>query len=225
MTPFEASWTVLNVRAPASRDSCCNHCNPGLLQQLWFQSISLSDRRLFAYSGDFLFPAMQAPSRPGSRASNVSQVSNVLNASTFQPVRGNFTVNKESKDSLRQALEQWAKQRWQHRGSSPLLSWKVGLPPKQTDKIVANASSFLRLREVTPDAILKVVKLDLLSPVEVGELANVVGEWQEEATVTATPTRKKGHSVNQVDTPIMQPSFIQTVRNGPTSGSLNHGMW
>src|SRR5882762_9042832 len=100
MTPFEASWTVLNVRAPASRDSCCNHCNPGLLQQLRFQSISLSDRRLFAYRADFLFPAMQAPSHPRSPASNLSQVSNVLNASTFQPVRRNFTVNKESKDSL-----------------------------------------------------------------------------------------------------------------------------
>jgi hypothetical protein len=103
MTPFEASWMVLNVHAPTSRDSCCNHCNPGLLQQPQFQSISLSNQCLFAYTRNFLFPALLAPSRPGSQASNVLDVSNILNTSTFQPVHGNFTINKESKDSLQQA--------------------------------------------------------------------------------------------------------------------------
>lgn len=166
---------------------------------------------------------MQAPSRPGSRASNVSQISDLSNTSKFQPVRGTFVVNKESKDSLRQALEQWAKQRWERRGSSPLLSWKVGLPPKQTDKILANAASFLRLREVTPEAVLKVVKLDLLLAVEVEEVAKVIGEWREEAVITATPGRKKVRSENQANMPIAQPSFIQPTRNVLGSGSSNQG--
>lgn len=78
---------------------------------------------------------------------------------------------------------------------------------------------------MTPDAVLKVVKLDLLLPSEVGEVADVIGGQWEEAVVTATPSCKKVHSEKQANTPITQPSFVQPMRNvfGSSSGSSNQG--
>ena len=76
---------------------------------------------------------------------------------------------------------------------------------------------------MTPEAALKVVKLDLLLAVEVEEVAKVIGEWREEAVITATPGRKKVRSENQANMPITQPSFIQPTRNVLGSGSSNQG--
>jgi hypothetical protein len=76
---------------------------------------------------------------------------------------------------------------------------------------------------VTPEAVLKVVKLDLLLAVEVEEIAKVIGEWREEAVITVTPGRKKVCSENQANMPITQPSFIQPMRNVLGSGSSNQG--
>jgi hypothetical protein len=91
------------------------------------------------------------------------------------------------------------------------VSRKIGLPPKQTDKLVSNAAAFMRMRDVTADAVLKVVKLDLLSPMEVGEVAKVIHDWREDAAITATPSRKKGRPIAARDTPVVQPSFARNV--------------
>lgn len=170
---------------------------------------------------------MQEP-RPASQQSNISQISNTSNIGTFRPAQGSFTVNEESKDSLRSALEQWAKQRWVRRGSCPMLSWKVGLPPKQTEKLVSNAGTFLRRREVTAASVLGVVKLDLLSPAEVEEVAKVIGVWREKALVTQTPSRKKTKTSSTPKTPVAQPmlhsrSSAGTKNVEPSEGKLyNH---
>jgi hypothetical protein len=87
------------------------------------------------------------------------------------------------------------------------VSQKIGLPPKQTDKLVSNAAMFMHMRDVTAGAILKVVKLDLLSPVEVSKVAKVIHDWREDAAITATPSHKKGHPIAAPDTPVVQPLF------------------
>jgi hypothetical protein len=88
------------------------------------------------------------------------------------------------------------------------------LPPKQTEKIVSNAATFLRTHEVTTAALLKVVKLDLLMPAEVEEITQVITYWRESAGITTTPSRKKGRSDPPRDPPIAQPSFMQGIAAG-----------
>ena len=216
VTPFEASWTVLNVRPAAPRGTCCNNCNPDLLAQPQFQPISLDDRRLFTYSGDFLFPAMQPPDRPVSRASNISNAS-AVSANSFLPVRGNFIVDKESKESLQAALDEWSKRRHEKRGGGKFVSCHIALPPKCVEKIISSAAGFLRMREVTTDTLLKTIKLDLLLPAEVEEVAHIISDWRSEATVLETPHHKKQRSALQPSTPISQPNFVA----GPLKGTTN----
>jgi hypothetical protein len=68
---------------------------------------------------------------------------------------------------------------------------------------------FMRMRDVTADAILKIVKLDLLSPAEVCKVAKVIHDWREDAAIIATPSCKKGPLIATPATPVMQPSFAQ----------------
>jgi hypothetical protein len=220
VTTFEASWTVLNVRPAAQRDSCCNNCNPALLTQLRFQPTLLDDHRLYTYAGDFLFPAMQPSHGPDSRASNTSRSDrSVVSLSAFLPLHGNFVITKESQQSLRTALDEWSKQRHERRGGGKFLSRHVAMPPKRVEKIVSSAAGFLRVREVTTDTLLKTVKLDLLSRTEVQEVAQVISEWQDEATVSATPGRKKSRPALLPSTPIPQPAFA-----APSSKSVDTSM-
>jgi hypothetical protein len=176
VTSFEATWTVLNIQKPAIPNTCCSNCNPALLQQQRFQPVLLDNARLYTFGGDFLFPVMQTPARPSSRASNTSNISATSHTS-FQPVRGSFVVSKDSKESLRDALGRWCQRRHEQQGSSLLISRKIGLPPKQTDKLVSSAATFMCMHDVTADAILKIVKLDLLSPAEVCKVEKVIHDW------------------------------------------------
>lgn len=95
------------------------------------------------FSGDFLFPAMDSSARPSSRVSQISNSSAVSNASQFQPIRGRFVILNKSKDALRDALVAWRERRWERRGSCVFIPPEVGLPPKQTNKLVSNAAGFM----------------------------------------------------------------------------------
>jgi hypothetical protein len=57
------------------------------------------------------------------------------------------------------------------------LSRHIAMPPKRVEKIVSGAAGFLRVREVTTDSLLKMVKLDLLSCTEVEEVAQVISSY------------------------------------------------
>jgi hypothetical protein len=144
VTPFKSSWTVLNVQPAAPHESCCNNCNPNLLTQPRFQPVSLDDCRLHTYAGDFLFPAMQPSDCPDSRMSNISNASNI-STSAFLPLRGDFVIAKESKESLRSALDEWSKQRHKRHGGGKFLSRHIAMPPKCVEKIILSAAGFLRI--------------------------------------------------------------------------------
>jgi len=124
-------------------------------------------------------------------------------------VQGSFVVSKDSKELLRDALGRWCQRRHEQQGSSLLISRKIGLPPKQTDKLVSSAAMFMCMLDVTADAILKIIKLDLLSPAEVCKVEKVIHDWREDVVITATPSRKKGCPIATPATPVTQPSFAQ----------------
>lgn len=83
------------------------------------------------------------------------------------------------------------------------------------------------MREVSSEAILKIVKLDLLTASEVEELAKVIGDWRDQAMVMASPNRKKGRAVAGSNTPIAQPSFVQDSRKcaAPNRTSIHTGAY
>ena len=150
---------------------------------------------------------MQPPDRPVSRASNISNAS-AVSANSFLPVRGNFIVNNKSKESLRAALDGWSKRRHEKCGGGKFVSHHIALPPKCIEKIISSAARFLCMREVTTDTLLKTIKLDLLLPAEVEEVAHIKSNWRSEATVLEMPHHKNQRSALQPSTPISQPNFV-----------------
>jgi hypothetical protein len=131
-------------------------------------------------------------------------------------------VTKESKELLRIALDGWSKRRHERRGGGRFLSRHVAMPPMRVEKIVSSAAGFLHTREVTADILLKTVKLDLLSRPEVEEVAQVISEWRDEATISETPSRKKGRSALPPSTPISQPTFAVGPSKSVHSSMLPH---
>ncbi|KAJ7860559.1 hypothetical protein B0H14DRAFT_3134812 [Mycena olivaceomarginata] len=71
------------------------------------------------------------------------------------------SVAKEDKAALRELLVTWREDRHFRMGNSPYIPCEVILPPKQLEKLVASAGTFLKHALVEPKHIQKVVAWDM----------------------------------------------------------------
>ena len=135
-SPFELTWTVLNLEWTPPAMRCCYRCNPDLV--LPFVASDKHDSRLSAFTNDFTFGAVV--SRPGSSASTRTDVSNT---SSFTPARHAVKVTKEDQERLCQQLIKWRDKKHEESGSPLFLSAQILFPPKQLNSFVTQCDRFL----------------------------------------------------------------------------------
>ncbi|KAG5643998.1 hypothetical protein DXG03_009288, partial [Asterophora parasitica] len=164
VSPFELSWTVLNLDRSPPRNRCCHQCNPQLVNQL--MPSNKNDPRLVQFASEFLNPFPDAPpTRPPSQPSTTSNVSHTsitsdiaaLSATNFEPI-----VRSTSKDEKehRRLLLDWRNERHHRSGSDIFLSPAVALPPSRLAKLVLKGGQFLKESTIGRREILKVISWD-----------------------------------------------------------------
>ncbi|KAK6995636.1 hypothetical protein R3P38DRAFT_2567174 [Favolaschia claudopus] len=110
-----------------------------------------------------------------------------LGSVEFEPVKGKQTVSNEDKASLRSELIAWRKDRHFRNGNSPYIPCEVLLPPKQLEKIVSSAATFLGKSIVEPRHVLKVVPWDMAPAADVSEVCDVISRWRLTLDIVRTP--------------------------------------
>ncbi|KAJ7819693.1 hypothetical protein B0H14DRAFT_3472864 [Mycena olivaceomarginata] len=211
----ELSWTVLDLKRSPPRHRCCNHCNPNLLA--WFKPSSSRHPRILRYASDFIHSLLPPPlSRPSSPASVISDPGTVAsnNSVDFEPVRGKHTISKEDKAALHDLLVAWGKEPHFCMGNSPYIPCEVLLPPKQLEKLVVSAGTFLKHALVEPKHVLKAIPWDMAAASDVSDVCDIIARWRLTLDIVRTPqserrTRKQPRSLpttpltpQQVFTPI-----------------------
>lgn len=217
---FQLSWTVLSLtNREASADKCCGFCVPSLLAR--YSPPHADDSRLSAYAGDFIYPLQLTasvptgnlgggiPLRPHSLSisSNSSTSSNELisfaakaiaiavpmSQAVFIPIKHRFNLPQSQCEKLRARLEQWREEhRVAERGEFSLLSSQVDLPDSALKKILDHGGDFLRVEDITPATIQKVVQLDLASPSDFQCIAAIISDWRQDAALEITPSSHAG---------------------------------
>jgi hypothetical protein len=222
----ELSWTVLDLKRSPPRHRCCNHCNPNLLA--WFKPSSSRDPRILRYASDFIHSLLPPPlSRPSSPASVISDPGTVASNDSvdFEPVRGKHTISKEDKAALHDLLVAWRKERHFCMGNSPYIPCEVLLPPKQLEKLVVSAGTFLKHALVEPKHVLKAIPWDMAAASDVSDVCDIIARWRLTLDIVRTPqserrTRKQPRSLPT--TPLTpQPVFtpIPAALGPPTPGT------
>ena len=92
----------------------------------------------------------------------------------FAPVKGKQNVSKEDKTALRELLVNWRKDRHFRMGNSPYIPCEVLLPPKQLEKLVTSAGTFLKHPLVEPKHIQKAVPWDMAPDSDVAEVCGLL---------------------------------------------------
>ncbi|KAK7035040.1 hypothetical protein R3P38DRAFT_3184557 [Favolaschia claudopus] len=218
----ELSWTVLDLNRAPPPTRCCIHCNPTFLN--WCRPSSSSDPRILKYSAEFIHPLPIPPSRPSSPASVISDTGTVASqqSNDFEPVRGKSSVSKEDKSSLRDLLIQWRKDRHIRMGNSPYVPCEVILPPKQLEKLVSSAGTFLKHSLVESHHIRKAVDWDMAAETDVNEVCDVISRWRLTLDIRRTPQsarRPRKRPQTGASPSITQPVF--TVAPNTASPSRN----
>lgn len=202
----------------ALADKCCSFCFPSLLAQYSpphaddgrlsaYARDFIYPLQLTASTKDRggLGGTTQIPLRPHSLSisSNSSTNSNELisvaakavaiavpmSQAVFIPIKHKFNLPYSQHEKLRALLEQW---REEHRlaecGEFSLLSSQVDLPDSALKKILDHGGDFLRIEDITPAAIQKVVQLDLASPSDFQCIAAIISDWRRDAALDITPS-------------------------------------
>jgi hypothetical protein len=172
-SPHELSWTVLSLNRGPPPTRCCNHCNPDLYA--WIKPSNSRDPRILKYAGDFIYSLPAPPSRPSSALSFISDAGTVASQdSSFEPVKGKTSVSKEDKASLRELLIKWREERHFRMGNSPYIPCEVILPPRQLEKLVAAAGTFLTHAFVESKHIQKAIQWEMAAPTDLAEVCDVL---------------------------------------------------
>jgi hypothetical protein len=210
----ELSWTVLDLKHHPPPERCCNHCNPEFLDCLPTTS---RDPRILKYASEFIHSLRPPPSRPVSPSSDISDSESMAsqNSANFEPVKGKQNVAKEDKASLRELLVNWRKDRHFRMGNSPYVPCEVLLPPKQLEKLVASAGTFLKLPLIEPKHIQKAVPWDMAPDSDVAEVCNIISRWRLTLDIRRTPQSARRPHKRTQQTPIVstpQPIFTSSPR-------------
>ncbi|KAJ7707105.1 hypothetical protein B0H14DRAFT_721550, partial [Mycena olivaceomarginata] len=221
----ELSWTVLDLKHhPPER--CCNHCNPGFLD--WCLPTTSRDPRILKYASDFIHSLRPPPSRPASPASDMSDSPSTAsqNSADFAPVTGKENVSKEDKTALRELLVNWRKDRHFRMGNSPYIPCEVLLPPKQLEKLVTSAGTFLKHPLVEPKHIQKAVPWDMAPDSDVAEVCDVISRWHLTLDIRRTPQSARRPRKRTQQTPVAstpQPIFTASPRGSARGRGRGRG--
>ncbi|KAJ7847580.1 hypothetical protein B0H14DRAFT_3675401 [Mycena olivaceomarginata] len=175
----ELSWTVLDLKRHPPPERCCNHCNPGYLS--WCLPTTSRDPRILKYASEFIHSLRPPPSRPVSPSSDISDSVSVAsqNSIDFEPVKGKQNVSKEDKAALQELLVNWRKDRHFRMRNSPYIPCEVLLPPKQLEKLVASAGTFLKHPLIEPKHIQKAGPWDMAPDSDVAEACHRAAVLQQ----------------------------------------------
>ncbi|KAK7433877.1 hypothetical protein VKT23_020502 [Stygiomarasmius scandens] len=166
LSPFELSWTVLNVACSPSSMRCCGHCNPELVQA--YGPADEHDERLFTYAHKFFFPLGQPPSPPSPPLSP---------SKAFSPFPADFEVSDDDKENLRQKLIEWRNSEYDA-SQDPLLDSELILPPKQLNNLVKFSSRLLRFPRMSANLILATIKWETAPANALQSLVPILDAWQ-----------------------------------------------
>ncbi|KAJ7028827.1 hypothetical protein C8F04DRAFT_1289473, partial [Mycena alexandri] len=183
----ELSWIVLDLKRHPPPERCCNHCNPEFLA--WCQPTSSRDPRILKYASEFIHSLAPPPSRPSSPVSVISDSASVAShdSADFEPVKGRNSISKEDKATLRELLVAWRKDRHFRMGNSPYIPCEVILPPKQLERLVASAGTFLAHARVEPKHIQKAAPWDMCADSDVVEVCDIISRWRLTLEIRRTP--------------------------------------
>ncbi|KAJ7876875.1 hypothetical protein B0H14DRAFT_2713373 [Mycena olivaceomarginata] len=119
----------------------------------------------------------------------ISQAGTVatVDSAEFEPVKGKQTVSKEDKAALRALLVTWREERHFRMGNSPYIPAECVLPPKQLEKLVAAASTFLKHSLVEAKHIKKAIAWELASATDIAEVCQVISGWRLTLEISRTP--------------------------------------
>ncbi|KAJ7791457.1 hypothetical protein B0H14DRAFT_2935254 [Mycena olivaceomarginata] len=119
----------------------------------------------------------------------ISQAGTVatVDSAEFEPVKGKQTVSKEDKATLRALLVTWREERHFRMGNSPYIPAECVLPPKQLEKLVAAASTFLKHSLVEAKHIKKAIAWELASATDIAEVCQVISGWRLTLEISRTP--------------------------------------
>ncbi|KAJ7037881.1 hypothetical protein C8F04DRAFT_1180008 [Mycena alexandri] len=222
----QLSWTVLDLKRHPPPERCCNHCNPEFLQ--WCLPTTTRDPRILKYASEFIHSLPPPPSRPASPASDISDSASVAsqNSANFEPVKGKQNVSKDDKAALRDLLVTWRKDRHFRMGDSPYIPCEVLLPPKQLEKLVASAGTFLKHPLVEPKHIQKAVPWDMAPDADIAEVCDIISSWRLTLDIRRTPQsarrpHKRAQQAPVVPTP--QPIFAPVPPASPRSSPRGRG--
>jgi hypothetical protein len=133
------------------------------------------------------------------------------NSADFEPVKGKHPVSKEDKTVLRELLIAWRKDRHLHMGNSPYIPCEVILPPKQLEKLVASAGTFLTHTSVEPKHIRKAVAWDLAVDSDISEVCDIIARWRLTLEIRRTPqSARRPHKRTQQDAVSVFPQPVFT---------------
>ncbi|KAJ7748596.1 hypothetical protein B0H16DRAFT_1552613 [Mycena metata] len=180
------------------------------------------------YASEFIHSLPPPPSRPASPASDISDSASVAsqNSANFEPVKGKQNVSKEDKAALRDLLVNWRKDRHFRIGNSPYIPCEVLLPPKQLERLVASAGTFLKHPLVEPKHVQKAVPWDMAPDSDVAEVCDVIARWRLTLDIRRTPqsARRPRKRTQQAPTaPTPQPVFTQVPPTAPRSSPRGRG--
>ncbi|KAJ2915312.1 hypothetical protein MD484_g5119, partial [Candolleomyces efflorescens] len=189
-SPFDMSWTVLDLDRTPSADRCCWLCNPALVTP--YEPCHSGDARLRTFAKDFTFPLAPANSseRPPSSASTSS--SSVSTLSAAEAKRLVQKISRSDLDRLREQLVQWRDTHFATQACTG-LSIDVFFPPKQLNKFIQNAKKIIQAASpIGIDWVRQFSPLDLINDPEIERLANTLSDWRESviaasATFTTAP--------------------------------------
>ncbi|KAJ7722836.1 hypothetical protein B0H16DRAFT_1599805 [Mycena metata] len=149
--------------------------------------------------------------RPSSSASVISDTGSAAtqNSAEFEPVKGKQSISKEDKAALRTRLIGWREQRHFEMGNSPYLPPECVLPPKQLEKLVAAAGTFLKHALVEPKHVRKAVTWELAAETDITQVCGVISGWRLTLNISRTPPseRRQGKQPRTFMAPIAQPVF------------------
>lgn len=161
----------------------------------------------------------------------------------FIPIKHKFTLPASQRDELEARLMSW---REDHKnkcsqGAPTFLSSRVDLPDKHIKKLLDHGGDFLRIPEITPTYIRKVISWDMASLSDLKEVAAIILSWRQFAANEITPASQAGRRKKSQktwltdDDPTPQPSPIHSTRPLPqpvfitapmaSSQALNSYVW
>ncbi|KAJ7901006.1 hypothetical protein B0H14DRAFT_2670424 [Mycena olivaceomarginata] len=119
----------------------------------------------------------------------ISQAGTVatVDSAKFEPVKGKQTVSKEDKAALRALLVTWREERHFRKGNSPYIPAECVLPPKQLEKLVAAASTFLKHSLLEAKHVKKAIAWELASATDIAEVCQVISGWRLTLEISRTP--------------------------------------